>query len=546
MSQDQKGSCPYHTAPSAKDGAALQRKLDTTQGIQQGSLPPSAQTTAFGAPVVDNQNSKTAGPRGPLLMEDVWLLEKLANLNREVIPERRMHAKGSGAFGTFTVTGDITRYTRAKLFDKVGKKTEMFARFTTVAGERGAADAERDIRGFALKFYTEEGNWDLVGNNTPVFFVRDPRKFADLNKAVKRDPHTNFRSARNNWDFWTLLPEALMQVTVVMSDRGIPRSYRHMHGFGSHTYSFINADSERFWVKFHFTSQQGIEALTDAQAEVLVGKDRESHGRDLFNAIDKGDFPRWKMFVQVMPEKDAETYRFHPFDLTKVWPKSDYPLIEVGEFELNRNPENWYQDVEQSAFAPSNLVPGIAASPDKMLQARLFAYTDAQRYRLGVNHHQIPVNAARCPVHSNHRDGALRSDGNYAGLPHYTPNSFGQWQDQPDYREPPLRIHGDADFWNFREDDADYFTQPGALFRSFDDAQKQRLFDNTARAMGDAPDFIKQRHVDNCRKADPAYGDGVAAALKKLADAGPGNPFAPATPEPSHPAATPGAEDIEP
>ena len=420
------------------------------------------------------------------------------------------------------------------------------ARFTTVAGERGAADAERDIRSFALKFYTEEGNWDLVGNNTPVFFVRDPRQFADLNKAVKRDPHTNLRSARNNWDFWTLLPEALMQVTVVMSDRGIPRSYRHMHGFGSHTYSFINAAGERFWVKFHFVSQQGIAALTDAQAEVLVGKDRQSHGRDLFNAIEAGDFPKWKMSVQVMPEAEAETYRAHPFDLTKFWPKSDYPLIEVGEFELNRNPDNWYQDVEQSAFSPSNLVPGISVSPDKMLQARLFAYTDAQRYRLGVNHHQIPVNAPRCPVHSNHRDGALRSDGNYAGLPHYSPNSFGQWQDHPDYREPPLRINGDADYWNFREDDADYFTQPGALFRSFNDAQKQRLFDNTARALGDAPDFIKQRHVANCSKADPAYGAGVAAALKKLADAGPADPYAPAQPEAEFPGNCPGAEDIEP
>ena len=478
--------------------------------------PVSHLTTQFGAPVPDNQNSLTAGPRGPLLAQDVWLNEKLANFVREVIPERRMHAKGSGAFGTFTVTHDITKYTRAKIFETVGKKTEMFARFTTVAGERGAADAERDIRGFALKFYTEEGNWDMVGNNTPVFFIRDPRKFPDLNKAVKRDPRTNMRSATNNWDWWTLLPEALHQVTVVMSDRGIPASYRHMHGFGSHTYSFWNAAGERFWVKFHFRTQQGIRNLTDAEAAELVGNDRESHQRDLFDAIERGDFPKWKMYVQVMPETDAEKVPYHPFDLTKVWPKGDYPLIEVGEFELNRNPENFHADVEQSAFAPSNLVPGIGVSPDKMLQARLFNYADAQRYRLGVNYHQIPVNAARCPVNSNHRDGAGRVDGNYGRLPHYEPNSFNQWQEQPQFREPPLKITGDADWWNFRDDDANYYKQPGDLFRLMTPEKQQLLFDNTARAMGDAPDFIKRRHVENCTKADPAYGAGVEAALRKL------------------------------
>ncbi|MGV8960687.1 MAG: catalase [Stenotrophomonas sp.] len=473
-------------------------------------------TTQFGAPVPDNQNSLTAGPRGPLLSQDVWLNEKLANFVREVIPERRMHAKGSGAFGTFTVTHDISKYTRAKIFSEVGKKTEMFARFTTVAGERGAADAERDIRGFALKFYTEEGNWDMVGNNTPVFFIRDPRKFPDLNKAVKRDPHTNLRSATNNWDWWTLLPEALHQVTIVMSDRGIPASYRHMHGFGSHTYSFWNDQGERYWVKFHFRTQQGIKNLSDAEAAEVVGNDRESNQRDLFEAIERGDFPKWKMYIQVMLETDAEKVPYHPFDLTKVWPKGDYPLIEVGEFELNRNPENFFADVEQSAFAPGNLVPGISGSPDKMLQARLFNYADAQRYRLGVNYHQIPVNAARCPVHSNHRDGQGRMDGNYGSLPHYEPNSFHQWQEQPEFREPPLKISGDADWWNFRDDDANYYKQPGDLFRLMNPTQQQALFDNTARAMGDAPDFIKQRHVDNCSKADPAYGAGVKAALHKL------------------------------
>lgn len=289
------------------------------QDAHKAVCPVTHLTRQNGAPVVSNQNSMTAGARGPILLQDLWLNEKLADFAREVIPERRMHAKGSGAFGTFTVTHDITKYTRAKIFSQVGKKTEMFARFSTVAGERGAADAERDIRGFALKFYTEEGNWDMVGNNTPVFFLRDPLKFPDLNKAVKRDPRTNMRSATNNWDFWTLLPEALHQVTIVMSDRGIPKSYRHMHGFSSHTYSFINADNERFWVKFHFRTKQGIQNLTDSEAEAVIAKDRESHQKDLYEAIEKGDFPKWTMFIQVMPEEEANSVDFHPFDLTKVW-----------------------------------------------------------------------------------------------------------------------------------------------------------------------------------------------------------------------------------
>jgi catalase len=469
-------------------------------------------TTAAGAPVPDNQNILTAGPRGPALLQDVWLLEKLAHFDREVIPERRMHAKGSGAFGTFTVTQDITRYTRAKIFSEVGKKTEMFARFTTVAGERGAADAERDIRGFALKFYTEEGNWDLVGNNTPVFFFRDPLKFPDLNHVVKRDPRTNLRNPTSNWDFWTSLPEALHQVTIVMSERGIPASYRHMHGFGSHTFSFINANNERFWVKFHHVCQQGIRNLTDAEAEALIGKDRESHQRDLYEAIERGDFPKWKLCVQVMPEQDASKVPYHPFDLTKVWPHEDYPLIEVGVWELNKNPENYFADVEQSAFNPAQVVPGIGFSPDKMLQARLFSYGDAQRYRLGVNLHQIPVNRPRCPYHSYHRDGAMRVDGNHGGTLGYEPNSYGEWQEQPDFREPPLSLEGAADHWNHRVDE-DYYSQPGALFRLMDAKQKQALFENTARAMQGVPEEIQRRHVEHCSKADPAYGEGVAKAL---------------------------------
>lgn len=470
-------------------------------------------TNNVGAPVPDNQNSMTAGPRGPMLLQDVWYLEKLAHFDREVIPERRMHAKGSGAFGNFTVTHDITRYTKAKIFSQTGKKTDLFVRFSTVAGERGAADAERDIRGFAMKFYTEEGNWDLVGNNTPVFFLKDPMKFPDLNHAVKRDPKTNMRSAKNNWDFWTLLPEALHQVTITMSERGIPLSYRHMNGYGSHTYSMINANNERFWVKFHFKTRQGIKNLSDQEAEILVGKDRESHQRDLLESIERGDFPKWDLKIQVVPEKDAAKFPFNPFDLTKVWPHKDYPLIDVGVMELNRNPENYFADVEQAAFNPANIVPGIGFSPDKMLQGRLFSYGDAQRYRLGVNHNLIPVNAARCPVHGYHRDGAMRVDGNYGSTPGYEPNSYGAWQEQPEFKEPPLSLEGAADHWNHREDSDDYYSQPGNLFRMMSAAQKQVLFDNTARCMGDAPEEIKIRHIGNCRKADPAYGEGVAKAL---------------------------------
>ena len=472
-------------------------------------------TTVAGAPVVDNQNTMTAGSRGPAMLQDVWLLEKLAHFDREVIPERRMHAKGSAAFGTFTVTHDITGYTRANIFSQIGKKTDMFLRFSTVAGERGAADAERDIRGFAMKFYTEEGNWDLVGNNTPVFFLRDPLKFPDLNHAVKRDPRTNMRSAKNNWDFWTSLPEALHQVTIVMSDRGIPASYRHMNGFGSHTFSFINAKQERYWVKFTFKTQQGIKNLTDAESAALIAKDRETHQRDLFESIEKGDFPRWKLFVQIMPEMEAATVPYHPFDLTKVWPHKDYPLIEVGVMELNRNPDNYHADVEQAAFNPANVVPGISFSPDKMLQGRLFSYGDAQRYRLGVNHAQIPVNAPRCPVHSYHRDGAMRVDGNHGATLGYEPNSYGQWQEQAEFREPPLAVTGAADRWNHRED-GDYYSQPGALFRLMTPAQQQVLFENTGRSLGAAPGEIQLRHIENCTKADPAYGAGVRAALEAL------------------------------
>lgn len=470
-------------------------------------------TRVNGAPVVDNQNVQTAGKRGPMLLQDVWYLEKLAHFDREVIPERRMHAKGSGAFGTFTVTHDITAYTKAKIFAEIGKKTDVFVRFSTVAGERGAADAERDIRGFAMKFYTEEGNWDLVGNNTPVFFLKDPLKFPDLNHAVKRDPKTNLRSATNNWDFWTNLPEALHQVTITMSDRGIPRSYRHMNGYGSHTFSLINAKNERIWVKFHLKTQQGIQNLTDQEAEDIIGKCRESHQRDLFDHIEKKDYPRWSMKIQLMTEEQAQKCPFNPFDLTKVWPHKDYPLQDVGVLELNRNPENYFAEVEQAAFNPANVVPGIGFSPDKMLQGRLFSYGDAQRYRLGVNHHLIPVNAAKCPVHSYHRDGQMRVDDNYGALQGYEPNSYGAWPEQPAYREPALELEGAADHWDHREGD-DPYGQAGDLFRLMSPQQKMVLFENTARNMGDAPVEIKRRHIRNCTMADPEYGAGVAKALQ--------------------------------
>ena len=469
-------------------------------------------THATGAPVVDNFNTQTAGPRGPALLQDIWLLEKLAHFDREVIPERRMHAKGAGAYGTFTTTGDISAFSKARLFGQVGKKTEVFTRFSTDAGERGAADAERDIRGFAVKFYTEEGNWDLVGNNTPVFFLRDPLRFPDLNHAVKRDPRTGLRSAQNNWDFWTLLPEALHQVTYVMGDRGLPQGFRHMHGFGSHTFSLINAAGVRHWVKFTLKTQQGIQNLTDEQAGELVGRDRESAHRDLFQAIERGDFPRWTLYVQLMSEAQARQHPVNPFDLTKVWPHADYPLVEVGVLELNRNPENFFAEVEQAAFSPANIVPGIGFSPDRMLQARLFSYGDTQRYRLGVNFNHIPVNAPRCPVHSYHRDGAMRVDGNAGATLSYVPNSQGEWADSPTAGEPPLALEGEAAHHDHRLDE-DHFAQPGALFRLMSPAERERLFANTARSMGNASTEVKQRHIAHCTRADADYGRGVARAL---------------------------------
>ena len=470
-------------------------------------------TTSAGIPVSDNQNALTAGPRGPLLVQDWQLFEKHAHFNRERIPERVVHAKGSAAYGTFTVTKDITRYTKANIFATVGKKTEMFLRFSTVAGERGAADAERDVRGFAVKFYTDEGNWDLVGNNTPVFFVRDPYKFPDFIRTQKRDPKTNLRNPTAMWDFWSLSPESLHQVTILFSDRGIPATLRHMHGFGSHTFAFINARNERFWVKFHFKSMQGIKNITDAQSAELIGKDRESHQRDLFQAIERGEFPKWRLMVQVMPEADADKTAYNPFDLTKVWPHKDYPLIEVGVMELNRNPENYFAEVEQSSFSPANVVPGISHSPDKMLQFRIFSYADAHRYRVGTNHEYLPVNRARVPVHNYHRDGSMRFDDNSGGAVNYEPNSFGGPKEDRSFKEPPLKISGDADRYDHRVGNDDY-TQAGNLFRLMPKDAQERLMDAIAGAMQGVPEAIQRRQLAHFAKADPAYGGGVARRLK--------------------------------
>ncbi|NMG33343.1 catalase [Azoarcus sp. TTM-91] len=472
-------------------------------------------TTTAGAPIADNQNSLTAGPRGPVLMQDWQLIEKLAHQNRERIPERVVHAKGWGAHGTFTVTHDITRFTRARIFEQVGKTTELIARFSTVAGELGAADAERDVRGFALKFYTEEGNWDVVGNNTPVFFVRDPLKFPDFIHTQKRHPRTNLRSPTAMWDFWSQSPESLHQVTILFSDRGLPTDVRHINGYGSHTYSFWNASGERFWVKFHFKTQQGHRHWTNAEAAQVVGATRESTQEDLYGAIESGDYPRWTLFVQVMPELDAEKTPYNPFDLTKVWPHKDYPLIEVGVLELNRNPENYFAEIEQVAMSPSNIVPGIGFSPDKMLQARIFSYADAHRYRLGTHYEALPVNAPKCPVHHYHKDGAMRFFANNPNPDaYYEPNSFGGPVANPEVKEPPLRISGDADRYDHREGNDDY-GQPRALWSLFTEEERGRLHANIAAAMQGVPDFIVERQLAHFDKVHSGYGAGVRNALKR-------------------------------
>ena len=469
-------------------------------------------TTAAGCPVADNQNSMSAGPRGPLLMQDVHLMEKLAHFNRERVPERVVHAKGAGAYGTFTVTGDISKYTRAALFSKVGNQCEVFTRFSTVAGELGSADTVRDPRGFAVKFYTEEGNWDLVGNNTPVFFIRDPLKFPDFIHSQKRHPVTGLRDATMQWDFWSLSPESLHQVTWLFGDRGLPSTLRHMDGFGSHTFSLWNSGGERYWVKWHLKTRQGIECMTVEEAGEIAAANPDYHRQELYEAIERGDCPQWVVKVQIMPEKDAEKYKVNTFDLTKVWSHADYPLIEVGVMELNRNPVNHFAEVEQAAFGPGNLPPGLGSSPDKVLQARLQAYPDAHRYRIGVNHAQLDVNKPRCPVHNYQRDGQARFDGNGGGMPVYQPNSFDGAVDDASYAEPPLRIDGDADRYSHRDGNDDY-TQAGDLFRLMDTAAQQRLIDNIVGAMQGVPRDIQDRQVAHFMKADPVYGEAVARRL---------------------------------
>lgn len=470
-------------------------------------------TTATGAPIGEQQ-ALTAGPRGPVLMQDVELLQQMQKFNRERIPERVVHAKGTAAHGTFRVTNDVTRYTKAAFLSEVGKATDVFLRFSTVAGERGAADAERDVRGFAVKFYTEDGNWDLVGNNTPVFFIRDPYKFANFIHTQKRHPKSNVRDMDMQWDFWSLCPESLHQVTILFSDRGIPKTLRHMNGYGSHTYSLINDEGERIWCKFHFKTEQGIECMTDGESAELIGKDRESHQRDLYESIERGEFPRWKLKIQVMTQEQADDFRWNPFDLTKVWPHAEFPLIEVGVLELNRNPENYHAEVEQAAFEPSAFVPGIGPSPDKMLQARLMSYADTHMYRLGVNYHEIPVNKPKCPVHHFMRDGVHATAESYGGAPNYWPNSLeGTPKPDPEHKDPAWQLGQTIVDRHDSTVDHDDYTQAGNLYRLFDEGQKERLAAAIAAPLSQARREVQERQLRHFHAADPDYGRRVAEKL---------------------------------
>lgn len=474
-------------------------------------------TTAGGVPVADNQNSLTAGPRGPIVVEDFHLFEKLAHFNRERIPERVVHAKGSGAYGELTVTRDITRYTSAAVFSAVGKKTQLFLRFSTVGGEMGSADTERDPRGFAIKFYTEQGIWDLVGNNTPVFFIRDPSKFPDFVHTQKRHPQTHLKDATMQWDFWSLHPESLHQVTILFSDRGIPDGYRYMDGFGSHTFSMVNVAGERSFVKYHFKSKQGIRNLMPGLARELAGSDPDYAQRDLFEAIERGEHPRWSLEIQVMSEAQAAARAENPFDVTKVWPHREFPRVEVGEIVLNRNPQNYFAEVEQAAFAPSAVVPGLGFSPDRLLQGRLFAYADAHRYRLGVNHHQLPVNRPHNEVQHYHRDGALRVDGNGGAAPVYHPNSFDGVTASSAGVSPPYANIGAVERYDHRAD-ADYYSQPGALFRLMNTDQKSLLVSNIVAAMSSVPKSIQLRQIAHFKRADEEYGARIERGLVALTE----------------------------
>lgn len=477
-------------------------------------------TTASGKPYTENENSQTVGPRGPILLQDFILHEKMAHFNRERIPERVVHAKGSGAYGTFTVTHDITKYTKAKLFNEIGKKTKTFLRFSTVGGEKGSADTERDPRGFALKFYTEDGNWDLVGNNTPVFFIKDPKKFSDFIHTQKRDPRTNCKSATMMWDFWSLNPESLHQIMILFSDRGTPYSYRHMHGFGSHTFSLVNADNTRVFVKFHFKTQQKIKNFTDSEAGRMKGMDADWAQRDLVDSIDNGDFPKWDVKIQIMTEEQTQTFRWNPFDLTKIWPQGEFPLIDVGVLELNKIPDNFFADVEQAAFAPAHVVDGIGYSPDKMLQGRLLSYPDAHRYRLGANYEQLPVN--RCPYATNNyeRDGSMRLDGNGGGAPNYFPNSFDDIEVDQSYKEPAQNMDSLVADWFDRngEGDNDHYTQAGDLFRKvFNDEERTTQVNNFLGSLkgvsGPKRELILNRQLCHFFRADPELGSRIAQGL---------------------------------
>ncbi|PJZ55237.1 catalase [Leptospira adleri] len=461
-------------------------------------------TTSGGHPVSQNQHSLTAGARGPVLIQDTYLIEKLAHFNRERIPERVVHAKGAGAYGILTITQDLSKYSRASVFSKVGKQTPLFLRFSTVAGERGSADTERDPRGFAIKFYTEEGIWDLVGNNTPVFFERDPLKFPDFIHSQKRDPVTGYKNPFRMWDYWAKSPEALHQITILFGDRGIPDGYRFMNGYGSHTFGLWNTKGERFWVKFHFKSLQGIKNLSGEKASALAGTDPDYATRDLFEAIERKEFPKWKFCVQIMPEREAETYKFNPFDLTKVWSHKDYPLIEVGVLELNSNPKNYFEEVEQAAFSPANMPPGIGASPDKMLQGRLFAYPDAQRYRLGVQYQQLPVNRPKNQVNVYHRDGSVKfqSDGSFDN---YEPNGFEGPSQDSSFAEPPLKISGDTDRYDAHSENDDY-TQAGDFYRMLKPEERDRLTSAIASTMKGLPKGLVLANVKHFYRCDPEYG----------------------------------------
>ncbi|XOD68559.1 MAG: catalase [Flavobacteriales bacterium AspAUS03] len=477
-------------------------------------------TTASGIPYVHHENTMSVGPRGPLLLQDYILHENLAHFNRERIPERVVHAKGTGAYGTLTITHDITRYTRAKIFSKVGKQTQLFIRFSTVGGEKGSADAERDPRGFAVKFYTEDGNWDLVGNNTPIFFIKDPKKFPDFIHTQKRHPRTNCKDATMIWDFWSLNPESLHQVMFLMSDRGTPYSYRHMNGYGSHTFSLINSANECFYVKFHFKTLQGIKNFTDAEAIEMKGKDPDHAQQDLVKAIDQGDFPRWTFKVQIMTEEGSKKQSFNPFDLTKVWPHKDFPLIDVGIMELNKIPSNYFAEVEQAAFAPAHVVDGIGYSPDKMLQGRLLSYPDAHRYRLGGNYEQIPVN--RCPfiVNNYQRDGLMRIDSNSSSNPNYYPNSFDKIYADQNYKEPAQKIDSDLADWYDRNEpgEDDHYSQPGTFWREvLNEQYKKHLVQNITSSMsgitGDKREQIIYRQLCYFFKADADFGMQIAQML---------------------------------